>query len=391
MRGGRIYLRKKLMTVINFFQSIIKRKSHSVLTVLFLVSCVDRIDIDTGDIQSFPIAVEGFISDQPGPYKIEITKSFDIESKLSTKTPISAKRVFISDNTGLTEELTEVSQGVYLTDVNGLQGEIGKAYWLRVELLDGRVYESKPDTLFASGTVDNVYHEFRESKDQNGGISYNFDVFFNSGSGGRENYYFLWKFVGTYQVETNPELYAESCGESVCPKPRACSSYVVGLDGSLEYVKPCECCTCWIQFFNDNPIVSDNQLVENGRFTGIKAATVPVNQWTFMYKVHAEVSQFSLSPQAFRFWKAVQAQKEASSSLFQPVTGRIESNFVQISGPSSVMEGLFYATSISSRSIFITRNDVPLESMIPVQDLPYKESCTRLFPYSSTDKPAYWE
>ncbi|MBA4053898.1 MAG: hypothetical protein C0490_04225 [Marivirga sp.] len=313
-----------------------------------------------------------------------------MESKLSTKAPISAKRVIIYDNIGSTEELTEVSQGVYLTDPNGIRGVVGRAYTLHIELLDGRIYESIPDTLYASGIIDSVYHDFTEVKDKDGATNYGFDVYFNSSSGEREDFYFLWKFTGTYQVETNPELYSEPCGESSCPKPRSCSSYVVRLDGSLEWVKECECCTCWIQFFNDNPIVSDNQLVEAGRFSGIKVANVPVNQWTFMYKVHAEVSQFSLSRQAFVFWKAVQAQKEASSSLFQPVTGRIESNFIQISGPSSVMEGLFYATSITSKSIFITRNDVPQESIIPVQNLPYKESCTKLFPYSSTDKPAYW-
>lgn len=363
----------------------------SLLLILSCTACIDRIDLETGSSQSFPLAVEGFISDQPGPYTIEITKSFDIESKLSIKTPISAKRVVLSDDQGASEELTEVSQGVYQTDPNGLRGKVGSAYTLHIELLDGRVYESKPDTILASGSMESVYYDFKAEKDKEGVTNYGFDVYFNSNAGGRNTYYFLWKFVGTYQVETNPELYAEACGETTCPRPRPCSSYVLGVDGRLEWEKPCECCTCWISFFNDNPIVSDNQLVEGGRFTGIKATYVPINQWTFMYKVHAEVKQMSLSRQAFVFWKAVQAQKEAASSLFQPVTGRIESNFIQISGQPGAIEGLFYATSVSSKSVFITRNDVPLQSIIPVQDLPYPESCVKLFPYSITEKPDYWD
>jgi len=41
--------------------------------------------------------------------------------------------------------------------------------------------------------------------------------------------------------------------------------------------------------------------------------------------------------------------------------------------------------------VFITRKDVPSEGMIPPQDLPYGESCTRLFPFSTSEKPIYWD
>ena len=102
-------------------------------------------------------------------------------------------------------------------------------------------------------------------------------------------------------------------------------------------------------------------------------------------------SQFTLSRQAFNFWKALLAQKKATTSLFQPITGKVKGNFIQISGEQGPMEGLFYASSVSSKSVFITRRDVPSESMIPPQDLPYKESCVRLFPYSTTEKPIYWD
>jgi hypothetical protein len=304
---------------------------------------------------------------------------------------ISAKKVSILDDLGYSEDLVEISQGIYQTHPNGIRGEAGRAYKLRIQLLDGRIYESIPDTLKAYGSMESVYHEFVEEKNVDGVTDYGFNVYFDADAGSQNAYYFLWKFKGTFQVDTNPELYAETCGESTCPKPRPCSSYVVGADGRLEYVKPCECCTCWVDFFNDMPVVSDNQFISGGKFTKIYASYVPVTQWTFMYKVHAEVSQFTLSRQAFDFWKALVAQRKATTSLFQPVTGKVKGNFIQISGEQGPMEGLFYASSVSSKSVFITRMDVPSESMIPPQDLPYGESCVRLFPYSTTEKPIYWD
>lgn len=364
----------------------------SLLLMLSTGACVDRIDIDTDIGETFPIAVEGFITDEPGPYKVEISKSFDMESKESMKAPISAKKVSILDDMGNSEDLVEIGQGIYQTNPNGIRGEIGRAYKVRIQLLDGRIYESVLDTLKSYGSMDSVYHEFVQEKNTEGVTNYGFNVYFDANAGSQSAYYFLWKFKGTFQVDTNPELYKVPCGsEARCPSPRPCSSYVVGIDGNLEYVKPCECCTCWVDFFNNMPVISDNQFIDGGKFTKIKATYVPVTQWTFMYKVHAEVKQYTLSRQAFNFWKALVAQKTATTSLFQPITGKVQGNLIQISGDPGPIEGLFYASSVSSKSMFITRRDVPDESMIPPQDLPYEESCTKLFPYSTTEKPLYWD
>ena len=384
------------MTVIEYILHVLSTRRTtpmricSVLLVLCLSACVDRIDIDTEITGGFPIAVEGFITDEPGPYRVEISKSFDMESKESPKTPISAKKVTILDDLGYSEDLFEISQGIYQTNPNGIRGEAGRAYKLRIQLLDGRIYESIPDTLKSYGSMDSVYHEFVEEKNIDGVTNYGFNVYFDANAGSQSAYHFLWKFIGTFQVDTNPELHEVPCGMARCPDPRPCSSYIYA-NNKLEYVKLCECCSCWVDFFNEMPVVSDNQFINGGKFTKINATYVPINQWTFMHKVHAEVKQFTLSRQAFNFWKAVVAQKNANESLFQPITGKVKGNFIQISGDQGTLEGLFYASSVSSKSMFITRRDVPSESMIPPQDLPYKESCDRLFPFSTTEKPDYWD
>ncbi|MEK6782993.1 MAG: DUF4249 family protein [Bacteroidota bacterium] len=361
----------------------------SIVLIILCAACVDRITFDVGSSPSFAIVIDGSISDQPGPYKILVTKAFDIESKLSIKTPISVKRILMSDNLGNNEVLSEVTQGEYQTSPNGIRGTIGRAYKIQIELLDGRIYESVPDTLYPSGSVDSLYHTFKEEKTTEGATNYGFDVFFNSSAGDQNSYYFLWQFVGTFQVETHPELYTEPCGEGRCPKPLPCSSYVLGSNG-FEYVKVCECCACWSNLFNDEVIVSDNQLVNNGRFTAVKASYVPINRWTFGFKVYAQVNQMSLSRQSFSFWKAVKSQKSATTSLFQPVTGKIPSNFIQTNGPSGPIEGIFFATSIYNKGIFITQRDIPNPSIIPISDLTFNDNCINLFPNSTTEKPPFW-
>lgn len=367
-----------------------RRGAFLFLILLLLDACVDRIVFDVDTPSTFSIVVDGHISDEPGPYVIKISKAFDIESKLSIKTPITVKKLTLSDDEGTSEMLAEVRDGEYQTSVNGIRGVIGRKYSIEIELLDGRVYQSTPDPLLPSGAVESVSYKYKEEKNPTGPSKYGFDVSFNSTSGGLDNYYFLWRFVGTFQVETNPELNTEPCGESRCPKPLPCSAYAL-VNGELTEVRPCECCTCWTSIFNTEPVISNNQIISDGQFSNVIAGYVPIDRWVFMHKVHAEVQQMSLSPQAFKFWKAVKAQKQANGSLFQPVAGKIPSNFFQVSGQKGGgVEGIFFATSIAKGSVFITRDDVPDKSIIPESGLQYTGSCLTLFPNSTTTKPLYW-
>ena len=140
-----------------------------------------------------------------------------------------------------------------------------------------------------------------------------------------------------------------------------------------------------------NPLISDDLFVEQGKFSTQTAMHIPLEAWTFQHRVYAKVTQFTLSRQAFDFWKAVKDQKTAINSLFQPVTGKIKTNFVQVSGPPVGVEGLFYAAGVASKAMFIDRDDV--RSMVPIPEpgVPFEDSCLKLFPYATTQKPEFWE
>ena len=115
-----------------------------------------------------------------------------------------------------------------------------------------------------------------------------------------------------------------------------------------------------------------------------------------MYKIHVEVRQLSLTKRSFLFFKAIRDQQSAVNSLFQPISGRIPINFNQLSGEEEPVQGLFYATAISSKSLYLTRDEVPDLSLLPSLDVaPGAQridaiSCLDLFPGASATKPAFW-
>lgn len=326
----------------------------SCLLIVVCAACVDRINIPVPAPAAYPVVIDGFISDEPGPYLIKVTQAFDIESKSSFRIPISVKSMTLRDNQGTTDVLTEKgNKGFYYT--NYITGVVGRVYTLHIELLDGRIYESKPDTLYPSGIVEKVYYTFRQTQRSNGTTEYGYDIFFDATSGTRNHYNFLWKFNGLYQTDIT-------------------------------------CCTCLADLVNPVPVVSNEQFVEQGKFKAVKAMYVPVTGWTFQHGVYAKVSQRSLSRQAYDFWRMVGAQLTGSTSLFQPITGKVPNNFVQLAGTDTPLYGLFYATSSYTNGIYIDKSDVPRPEYIPALQLspatanydPASNTCQGLFPNSIT-------
>ena len=372
----------------------------SYLLILLATACVDRISFDFEKPPSNSISITGYISDQPGPYEIRINNVFDIESKESTKIPISVKQLKISDNQGHSEILNEVNSGVYQTDTNGIKGQIGGVYAIKVELFDGRIYESLPDTLLPPGSMDSLYFALKSEYNSIGEKTYSYDILFDASYNATSSHNkFIWKQTSTYQFETHPEIPSKTCfylqETGRCNFVPPCSGYRnVGTNivPRFEQQFPCTCCTCWYNIYNENLILNDDHLLRHGELKSVNASNIPLNKWTLDNKIRVEMSQMSLTNNSYRFWKAIRDQKEAAGSLFQPVTGKIPSNFIQTSGNITRIEGIFFATGISIKVHYLKKFDLPAEVVLslPTERPILGGDCRETFPHSTNLKPSSW-
>ncbi len=384
------------------------RKYFAIASVIILSACVDRIQFDIDLPQSLPVSVSGHITNLPGPYKVYLNSSFDIESKSNPKLPVSAKHVNLLDELGNDEELVEVDSGVYQTSTT--QGRIGGVYKIRIEFEDDRVYESIPDTLLAPGAIDSVYSEFTSIVNSSGATTYGFDVYVNSHGNGSNDSRYLWRMTGTFKAITHPEIslypkggcYPIPEGFGRCNYIPLCTGLrnIAPRGGGLDYerIAPCECCTCWYQLFNNSPILSDALFTDNQKYNRVSVYRIPLDQWIFMFKIHTEISQSTLTENTFHFFKSIRGQKEAVGSLFQPVTGKIPNTFIQLNGTTTPIAGIFYAAGVASKSKYITPADVP--SQIPIPTVSFAPrgnqpgfgwvSCLDLLPNATNIKPDFW-
>jgi len=374
---------------------------------MFLFSCVDRIDFGVETKRDFPLVIDGMITDEPGPYVVKVSTAFDIDSKINFRSDAEVQEMSIIDELGNVEPLTLVRPGEYRTVNDGFRGVVGRAYQLRVVHQDGSVFESDLDRLADNGTIDSLWYQFEEKIDPRTFQSrYAFDFYFDARRGERANKFFVWKFNGTYRVDTHPEMDSregQKCEPPDCEGCNWCNLVwkCTGLrnvgtakNPVFKRVGPCTCCDCWYTIYNEVPVISDARFSSDQRVNGVFIASVPVSDFIFRHKVYAQVRQLGVSETGWRYYKAIRDQKEAVDNLFQPVSGRITGNFRRVSGTAQVPVGLFMAASVQTKTIVLDKKSVPAGTYVfpQLDSLPtIARNCLRLFPNATNIKPAFWE
>lgn len=367
-------------------------KMKWIIIFLLISACVERIYFDAPSPSSQTV-IEGMISDGPGPYIVKVSNALSLDTSSLARSPVENAKIRLYDDEGNFEELTEIHPGEYATG-GVIQGRVGHAYHIVVETPDGNIFESIPDNLYGTGSIEEIRYEYEARTEQKpyGEVPANvFNVYVDANAG-EEGSYVRWRFNGTYKVITYPQFHVTHTPPyTPYMTPSPCSGYIVdegpfGSGGILVQVGECTCCTCWAKQYETQPHLSSVDLISGNQFKNVKIAEIPITSATFHEKYLVEVEQMSLSKTSFEFFKLIADQKEQASSIFQPPSAVIRGNFKAVNSNASVV-GIFWATSISRRSTYITRDDVPY-LLTPIDFI--AQPCM-VYPYASPVKPENWD
>lgn len=362
------------------------------MAFIALSACVDKINFNIPPAQSLMV-VEGMISDAPGPYTVSVLRSLSLAADSSFRDPIEKAKIILYDDEGNMEVLSESSPGVYVTG-GVIQGRVGHGYYIKIETQDGKTFKSEPDYIHPVGEIEQIRYQYeaRTAVVNTAEVKTDvFNIYVDAFGGSEPSGYVRWRFSGTYKVETHPELHATVTQEGPpysYKSPYACSGYIVEAalgGGYIRQVGECTCCTCWVSQFESIPTLSDGQLVSNNRYQNVKVGEVPINGLTFTEKYMVQVDQMSMTGEAFQFFKMIRKQKETASSLFQPILGEIKGNIAPVNSEDPVV-GIFWASSIKSKYIFIPKSDVPYD----VAPIGIAEPCLT-YENASKNKPDFWQ
>lgn len=382
-----------------------KKASFLFLVMLLIAACVDRLDVANVEQEAGTLVVDGQITDAPGPYQVRLFRATTSVDNLNIVRYLLVKSVTIFDDAGESEELKPDKLGVYETDPNGIRGQVGRKYGIRIQMLDGTIFESIPDELKATGEIDAVRFEWESVPQLNGPDKNGFRVLLDSHA---TETFVRWRVTGSYMLEAFPQLRrlnAANCSsEPPPPDPPECSGWRFNfisranpfLGGTLEEFGECTCCLCWVSVNETRPTINEDVIPTDGTYKNIQLGFIPFDQWTFgRGKYMVKVEQIGLTRQAFEFWKLIKDQKEGTASLFQPAIGKTKTNLFSTNTDLPVM-GIFYASSVSERVSFLTGKDAPIVvreySIEPRDNCVLWDSCEQLSSFTaSRNPPPEWE
>jgi hypothetical protein len=344
-----------------------------ILLVLGLVSsCLTPYQPDTQSIGR-AMVVEGLISDQPGPYAVNLTQTADYTYS-GLNLLVTAATVTLSDNLGNKEILKETKPGSYQTAVNGIRGIVGRSYKISIKTSTGKQYESSLELLKAAPPISKLSYEYK----------YNPAPFEND----KKN---TWEvYLDTKDPETTGDYYRWVWKNY--DKIDACKlSDNINADGFYIGI-PC-CSACWDinQCYSNCINISSDAAINGKAISRQYIMSVPFTSRAIYY---LEVEQQSISPGAYQFFNSVKKLVNNTGGLFDSAPATVGGNMKCISNPDEAVYGYFGAAGISVLSLKVDRSKdavgIPNGKSISLDNLAACLVCENSI-YRTPNKPRFWD
>lgn len=316
------------------------KKLHYLFPFVFLAfmfSCVEEYWPDLNFNRERLLIVEGNINNKPGPYTIQLSKLKpmdsipDSPSSIFGRTPVRNALVEIYDDEGNSEILNEVATGIYKTLPEGIQGETGKSYKLRITTSQGLTYESAYEVIPNSLGIEDL-STINDTISQ--GLRFTVTPEHYT-----EQTYFYWYLEETYEYHA-PLI-------SPCTHPE---DYIPGQIGSI----------CWMTKTIKNIYLVDTDHY-NSALIDYPFHTIPYGNIRIRIKYSLLAEQHIISEDTYNYFREIKMQNSISETdLYTTIPYPIRGNMRNINNSSEIVLGYFYASGLSTKRIFSPPDPEPL-------------------------------
>ncbi len=347
------------------------KKYILVILIGFLMqTCIDPFEFSVEEPERI-LVVDGKITNSTEDAQT-IRLTYTTEFGKINNPPVENALILLKDDEGNAATFVEDEPGLYSLDPNGdMQGTIGKTYHIEINLPNGKQYISTPETMQPTPVIDDIFYTFTEETVTN-----------DLGSGVTNNY--MRVHIGTPIIETEQGLLLRWDVEDVYQR--------------IEPPQP------WNPFFspkscfkhaNTNPqdvLLFDARNLGASRIDDNIVATKRIDV-TFWEKHYFNVSQYSLTQNAYNYWSELDKIANNVGGLFDTPPATVRGNIQNVNDPNELVLGYFEASSSSLIRIYTFRQDIPYTIPDPCNsswNLP--EQCLNclVIPGSTTVRPHYW-
>jgi hypothetical protein len=314
------------------------------ILLIIPISCVDPYQIEIPQGAQL-LTVDGFITTDPGPHLIRLTRSDTYGSVFEGLIrPVIRATVGIRDSEGNVTFLNELANdGVYATP-EGFMARVGVSYSLQIDLQNGKSYTSLPERVESVPQIDSLSYKsvrFNTNERLTDLIGVQVFAHFRDPSD-QTNFYYWRNGPSTFVLVANPELHTLPPNHPTNPR---------GPD-------PKDCCSiCYIE---DASRIQRFTLASDDNFNGL-SQRLPVlfiedNGLRFKQTYRAEIQQISVSSDAHRFLRLIEQQTNLTGSVFDNPPANIRGNIISLDDPDEVVLGYFMAGSVDKKQVYIEKN-----------------------------------
>ncbi|MCB2196737.1 MAG: DUF4249 domain-containing protein [Bacteroidetes bacterium] len=312
---------------------------YKIITILILltvfIGCKDEFLLQSNTYTRI-LVVDGLISNNPGPYTVEISFSTPVNDY--QRIPYQDCIVSIIENESTYETLNEIEPGVYVSSEDGIKGTIGNTYSLSIETPDGKTYLSAPQRIQPFVGIDSIHEKLIYKNDDSyvrGLPGYQFYV--TSQIAENKDSYFLWKMIETFEYTANRKL------ATMFNVDLETLTYYMGLNRcwktqNVTYCYAAKTTNLSIPQIRNQPL----------HFVGTDTKRLQ-ERYSLL------VEQYSIDEEAYQFWKNIEDQfsQENFLTVEQPID--IVGNIKNTNDQFEPVYGYFTVASVSSKRIFVDR------------------------------------
>lgn len=324
-----------------------KVKWALIFLVLISASCIDEYLPEIHKYENL-LVVDGKITNGPGPFTVQLSLSTSVN--LPKYTAYTGCTVFILDNEGTQEELTEVTDGIYQTAPDGIEGIAGRNYKIKIISPEGENYESDFEELKTPVAIDTLYANLEYQLVS----GYSFDLpgyqfYINTVPSAENDNYFLWQLEKTFQYTSDYfiKYYFENR-----------NLYPFQPTDSLS--------TCWKTEMVDEIILYNTYNLSEPVVEQFPLLFVSTETRELSIRYSLLVKQLTISKETYDFWESVQKQNSGEVSLYTQQLYHIRGNIRNTNDPGESVLGYFTVAGESVKRIFVNRPAGDIDFYYPV-------------------------
>jgi hypothetical protein len=285
------------------------------------------------------MVINGRITDREGFHFVEVSRTSTIYSEEGSN-PVSGCTVEVEDERGKSYAYWEIDSGIYRRWMEHTDLIYGNSYKLSVVTPEGKTYESAFEELIRCPPIEDISWDIQVTHTSDPAVSYpGVQFYITTDASGDHAKNYLWELEETWRYHSTYLI-----------------MWIWDVDGSFKQIseEPSDSLqTCYRTLSIPEIYTYSTRNISEGYIRRFPINVVSNQTDRLSSRYSLLVRQYSLTDRAYDFWNALEGQAKQSGELYETQPVMIRGNIVSRENPEETVLGLFFASAVTEKRIFI--------------------------------------